>query len=640
LIGERIGGVAAGVWAGLLCALFPCPYLWFGYVDHHVFEPIWLGVYLLAYIRALGNLEGRPERALLLGVAAGVAVTAGLVTTTILPLLVPLHIGLSIGQFTRVWRDAERRRRLATLDTLIWAASLTALAPFVATRIAEPGGINPALTTCWHMMLVACSASLALAWWKGRPASAHRRLLLALAAALAIIMLIAIAGTDLRVSIAFVKYGIEHIFTKDPWMASIRESQRLFDSDFGFIIATYTLLVVAWPVVLAWLLWEGWRRSALLWALALMGLFASCLAILQIKFGLFLLVPYTAGLGYALNRLFVVALRRTAEESPSLAGRVRRAGSLVIAASFLVALLPTLTAIHFRTQSLFDGANASLLDAFRWIRARTPRSSATGEATADYGIAADWSYGHWIVHFADRPVVASPLGLPGPLREGIRDGARAFMLPPSEAREILTRRRIRYLLTPVSIGFNLHLAYWDESTGGLPEGFDQTRTFRASLLHHLLQGGVPLGSSERDVLRHFRLVYESWPERERNPNSHPSVALFEYVPGVEIVGRSRPDTTVTIRAPVKTAEGRVFVYADAVRADTAGVFRALLPYAGGAQTHAEVGLEAPYTITADVATSSLWPSERDVLSGTRYEINLLDTPEKPGRAGGKSPARR
>lgn len=122
-IATRLGGVWAGVTAGLILAWLPS--LWVvcavGYVDHHVFESLCTGLYLWAVVR-----EHPANRH---GVVAGSALAIGLLCATILPLLVGLHALVTLGIASVPFRagspaGAPARQSLGVADASHLAGAL------------------------------------------------------------------------------------------------------------------------------------------------------------------------------------------------------------------------------------------------------------------------------------------------------------------------------------------------------------------------------------------------------------------------------------------------------------------------------------------------------------------------------------
>src|SRR5205807_2482408 len=80
---------------------------------------------------------------------AGASVTAGILCTNALPILIPLHSMLLFFQLIRGWKEKESRSQILSLNLFFFIGLLTTLSPFVITHLAEPNAINPQFDLCW-----------------------------------------------------------------------------------------------------------------------------------------------------------------------------------------------------------------------------------------------------------------------------------------------------------------------------------------------------------------------------------------------------------------------------------------------------------------------------------------------------------
>lgn len=607
LMGKELGSPRAGFWAGLLFCLLPTAYTQVGYIDHHVLEPFWAALYLLFYLRAARLAESDPARASRAAVLSGLALAAGLLCTTILPLLIPVHATVLAAQIVRVWRARGSKDALLAINSTLFLTLTATLLPFVATRIAEPAGLNPALQASWYAAFTLAGACLVGVARGGRTRPA------AAAGVWAAMGVAGLATAGIAPALEFALYGVKHVFTHDPWLASIAESHGLVRIGPEAVLRSFSGLLLLWPVALVVALRRGWKEGGGLWPLAVFAAVLTIPAIAQLKFRLLFDVPYTIVCGL----LWVEALERLGRVEP--ASRLARLGPrnrLAIAALLVLLLLtPSLKALAFTSPFVLPGKFEPLYAPLLWLRHHTPPTSEAGTSPDDYGVVGHWQVGHWVVAFSKRPVVGSPLGLTGPLRDGIRDASGILLRPPDEAVELMERRRARYVILTTEFDTLAELAYWDPAGGGYPQGFDPKSVPPASFTRGLLMDAVPARQDRPDVYRHVRFVYESAAATRLPEHTVEYVAIFERVPGARIQGLAAPGAPVEIFARVRTSGGREFSYLDEVEAGPDGRFSVTVPYAEGPQRYSACGLAGPYELRSDGRTVPVRVSESDVLVG-------------------------
>lgn len=607
LIAQRLNCRTTGYIAGLLLALFMCDYNSLGYIDHHYMEAVWTSVYLLFYLGALTTSDSISSyrRA----VASGVVFTFGLLTTTTLPLMLVLHIG--VAGITACLSPSEQRSRLLQVNSLLAIGLLISLLPFATTHIAEAHEINPALTTCWLAAWVMLAATLA---FRHLFIKDVRRLELA-----AVLLLAGVAFPiiDWHRILEFALYGLSHIHKVDPWLAGIQESQSMLFAGIDFVLSVYTGFILFWPISLCYILWQAWRNSEIgFLTIALLALLASPVAFIQLKFLLFISVPYVL----VTARAFKLLLGRIwiAAEGQSVTYRLIRIAVLVL---IPVLLWPAISKLATPASVVTpDGRFQGLYPTMRWLRAYTPKTSREGTLPTDYGVVTHWGSGHWIVAIAERPVVGSPLGGPEEqLRDSIRIGSLMLLSSPSEALELMQKRRIRYVvISPQPLNRVLQLAYWDAAQAAPLKVYDEQTALNQSLFLALFNDGLPVGSSaDREALRHFRLVHESpegisWPSTDR-----PFAMVYELVKGAYISGSAPAGSEVRLSVQLETPR-RSFIYSDSVQADSKGRFTFLVPYNTGAQKYSEVKASS-YLLRTSTSQSVVHVSSEQVLQGATIE---------------------
>ncbi|MFQ3640935.1 MAG: hypothetical protein SNJ62_13115, partial [Chloracidobacterium sp.] len=421
----------------------------------------------------------------------------------------------------------------------------------------------------------------------------------------------------------FARYGVMHLVAADPWLATIFESQPLLRSSFFDTTNNYTgffwLLPVAWFSVAsrAWL--KPIHAASRLWVLLLFSITTTGLALLQLKFSGLFAVPFAVVVGLALAEL-PNRLARLPQVSPRL--------QLALPLALCIGMLaPT---IHFTLGAPTyivspSGAFVDVEPTLRWLATHTPATSLRGDQPDDYAVLCDWTPGHWVIGVAGRPTVASPLGHTTPLRGGIRDAAAMFVLPPSEAFQLMDARRVRYVLvTPCSPKALARDAAWNPETSTSAPWEDWNERLKGSLYAHLVaKEGVPQGDT---VLTQLRLVYESDFETEYPlfTQYHAAGKVFERVPGAVVTGRTKPGARIEIKTRIRTYFRREFDYRDEVQADEQGYFARRVPYAQQVSPTTTLAANAPYQIVTPDGIFTATATEADVQQGRALQLRRLD----------------
>ncbi|MCS6885427.1 MAG: hypothetical protein RMM17_02020 [Acidobacteriota bacterium] len=599
--GERLAGRPVGYAVGLLLAFFTCDYNSVGYVDHHYMEALWTAAYLLCYLNAIFH-----KRYVLWSMLAGAAFTCGLLCTTTLPLMLVLHF-ISAAMVAFLLKEA--RIQIIRINSLLSLSIVVTLLLFAVTRFFEKHGPNPALTTSWLVTwLVAGACVLFRVALKDRPSLAQVTVL--------IIAIVFFPLVDWKEVLGFAVYGVLHVNRVDPWLASIQESQSMLFVGLDFVVRVYSWLWVFWPVLVGYALWIAWRRSdAGMLSCVILGLLATPAAVLQMKFLLFIAVPYVLVTAVVMKEFFSLVWSKA--ELGNVWFRLFRIALLV---ALPIAFWPMISKLTVKASVVVpDGRFQALYPTIRWINNNTPRTSRYGDATTDYAIAAHWGIGHWMVAIGQRPVIGSPLGGPEVnLRESIRKGSEMLFLPPVEAERLIRHRRARYVLVSLQpLTTTLRLAYWDCFSGRFLvdlSKYDEQQLLNQSLFMALFNDGLPSGTAEdKAALRHFRLVHES-PEGLFYPGTDkPFAMLFEHVEGAVLTGLAAAGSTVSISVEVETPR-RKFVYRDSVQADTSGRFVVTVPYATGQHKYSEVKA-GRYLVRSNNATAMVTVTDDQVRSG-------------------------
>jgi dolichyl-diphosphooligosaccharide--protein glycosyltransferase len=611
-IGVAYGEARIGLWASIILALFPCEYYFVGYIDHHVFETFWLSFYMLFYLKANKFLETDPAKAKRNAIASGLSISAGLLFTNSLPALIPLHCGILFLQLLKVWQDKKLRFTILSLNVFLFIALLTFLAPFVSTKIATP--INPNLGLGWLVSFIIYLFVLGVLWVWQRDSKDLTPLPTKLIFLSLVIFTVSCLGLEWGSLTKFLAFSSTGFFFKaDPVVAMISESRPLWLSSIWVILGTYSGGLLLWPLAVVLMLTITWKQSNSNWIIAICSLATSILAFIQLRFMTLFIVPFALTIGFFLQYIFQ---KLNLENVQQINKSKLVVNQLIFAGIVLFILYPLLSLINLRSGivGFNDERFVSIYPTLTWIEQNTPKTSVEGNKDTDYSIVCPWDLGNWVIFFSKRPAVATPLVHVA--REGLQEGSEIFMLPPEKALDLIQKRRTKYILiAPMPIKDNFNIAQWPNKNPDILD--DQDEALKRSLYYNLLQGGVPNGNK---ALQHFRLVYQSSPEfiyKDR-----PYTLLFEYVPGVKVSGKAKPNSNIKVFGIVKDKLNQTTLYNDVTQTDSEGNFSLVLPYAMGIQKYSAYKLIKPYKLQSDEKTIEVSASETDVLTGKSQEVNF------------------
>jgi hypothetical protein len=80
-------------------------------------------------------------------------------------------------------------------------------------------------------------------------------------------------------------------------------------------------------------------------------------------------------------------------------------------------------------------------------------------------------------------------------------------------------------------------------------------------------------------VRRHRLVYETPPKRFGGSPERPGLKVYEHVAGARLFGRTAPGAAVRSSLTLRTSQDRSFEFVATARADAAGCFEIVFPYA-------------------------------------------------------------
>lgn len=600
-------GVGAGIAAGLCVAWSPAAvaYSRLGRMDHHAMEPLWLVILCATYLWARGGPSrgrgGTRVRAGMLGVvlAMGPAFWPGLAFYS---------AGVAVAFGLEAWTGGTHASRQGALAFLVATTVAAVLA------VSSPWGrglevVYYALSWFQPLVFGALAAGFGLiVWLESRGVEPGRAWTLGGGGLLAsFVVILALAGTN-------VASGLGFLLRTGTVAATLEESRSLVQMGFGYTLRWLTpvgaALPILWTVAAAHMVRRRVSDPLLAGALAI-GVLAVPLTLLQVRFG-----PHAAVASGLLVGWFVSRLRRS------------HAAGLAVAA---------VAAVHgwgVRPATLPDSLVHPYLlggfDALVWLRQTAPETSYFWRPAQrpEYGVAAEWVWGHWITQIGRKPNIANPLSQTPTNLRGIENVARLFLAESEEeAVSIAEALGARYLLLssmPVTVsdlaaqtGRDPSRYVAKDSTGAasfLPPFFE---TFHSRLY---LGGGV--GEEETAPVSRARLVFDS-----RVPidflGPRPAVRIFEVVSGATLRGHC-PAEVVEGRAELQDSH-LIYTVLDVPGPD--GEYALRIPYAS---ERTDAAIPAIVSVRCGGHETRVGVAERDVLEGREVRVD----PGRNGSAGG------
>jgi hypothetical protein len=381
--------------------------------------------------------------------------------------------------------------------------------------------------------------------------------------------------------------GFAWVSRADSFMETVNESWPLVGAraESGVLFLALGFGALALPFAWAFaarLAFRG-RLELLPWLIAAALLVPQ--ALVQRRFADALTAPMAVLLGLGAARLAL--------------GGSRRLVAAALVALALLAQAPSARASWRRIRGVgrewvgtpFDAANGER-KALEWIRARS-------DGADSWSVLAHWDRGHAIEFVARAPSVATNFGSYVGI-ESYRDPSRFFLDElPSRAKQVLERRRVRYVLVPATIlntvgsmcravDPSLAQRYLTTAPNGRPM---VTPQWYATLGGRLLVGGVPVGPSgelvgeETGPIEHLRLVHVS-AERNRailDPITGiplPAAFVWEHVAGAVLEARGTPGQRLDVELDVAFERaGYRLPWRTSAEVGPDGIARLRIPYA-------------------------------------------------------------
>jgi asparagine N-glycosylation enzyme membrane subunit Stt3 len=599
-----------------------------GRLDHHVVEMISFGFALVFFLRSLREDPG--SRFSFWG---GVALALGVYCWTGAILYGAFLAIFAVGQMIldRLSGRTESSTERAALRVVFWSALL--LAPLVFATPGDNRTTFSYLFLSWYQVAILGVAALLVPALSEVIFARHglRGILRASGGGLVAAGLLAAGGWILVRGSG----GIEFLARRDPVIALLVESQPVWKLPPGQLVEYFSYFLYLAPVALFLLARYAVRnsfRDVRMNCLLALSLFTAALGATQARFLNYFAVPYCIMMLWAI-RSGLDALRR---RYPKRLGRW-----LVTSAGAAAAILPVSPILSGSVHSLPGNVSQTpglgyLYPSLEWMRDNTPKTSyyLEPDRKPEYGVLADFTFGHWITAIAERPNYCNPFSLAPWHEEPIFQSARLF-LSEEEAPLVadLERLRLRYVILYDSenavpdyarlAGKKVEDYLWIEPGGkrAVPEA-RFFRTFGVRLA--FADGSEYEARNERiPAFTSFRLVHESPESRNRIVPGLSStiqvarVKIFERVKGAWIEGKTDPGAEVTLEIPVETLAGRHFDYHARGKSDATGIFAFVVPYATGTVGDISSG---PAVVSTPRCQLQVTLTEAAVLKGSRRSV--------------------
>ena len=630
LLGEEILG--RGRWeafaAAMLYAFLPAQQAvsTVGRLDHHVLEMTIFGTTVLFFLRALRDDPG--SRYSFWG---GLALALGTFCWTGSFLYGGFIMAFAVVQMIldRLHGRTESSAGRSALRVLFWGTLL--LVPLV---LVSPGigrlsftyvllsWYQPALLAVATFMLPAISEVI----------FARGRRLAALRVSFGLVAAVLLMGAGAWFLIKG-SGGLEFLTRRDPLWQLIVELTPAWKLPPGQLVEYFSPLLYAAPLVAILLAravirdrFHDVRQNALL----AMLLFTAVLGAQEARFLNYFAAPFSIATLWALRRGLTALTRKMKD-------RTLRVATLSAGAFLFVLPLAGLVKASFHSlPGNLDEGLAHIYPSLEWMRDHTPPTSyyLEPDRKPEYGVLADFTFGHWITTIGRRPNFCNPFGI-GPWHsKAVRESAKMFLMEDeTELLPVLDRNEIRYVLLYNNENAVRDYALLAEkpladylvenpASGRQAPTERYLRTFGVRLA--LMDGSqVVAGEREIPALDGFRLVHES-PEthRRRVPGIEgvlqtSYVKIFERVKGAILEGHAPAGSSVELKVSVTTNTGRHFEYRSKHAAGSDGTFRFAVPYSSepvGDVSASAASLEAP-GCHLEVALT-----EAEVVSGALHPV--------------------
>ena len=567
--------------AALVPAVLPLTvsYSYLGNLDHHAAEMLCVVLFLSVFISNLTVLlENRRTRNVLsLGWRPGLVLGLGLLVEHGLLILEPLILLCLIVLYLR-WRKAS----LWLWGGVIHAVAGLVILPFGLYNTLQGIHFTHSHFCLFHPLILLGAVLFFLTFWLAvlpseRLGLGYRILAISMGTTLVLFL----AAVLLHEVVAGASYLAG---SASGWMATIGETTSFFrltpKQAVGLLSSQVSLLVfllpIFWCLFLCMFLLHRRELKGPHWVLLCSSIIFTAIGLQQIRF-----LPYMAlMLGLVVAFLLEALVRRLSSVFQVL----------VIASVLIIGFVPCFGEIGAKdlmSMTEFEDVYPVL----QWLRQESPPTShyLHPDETAEYGVLAEWSLGHYIKYYSHRPVLADNFSTHA--ADLGRINQFFFATDNDEAYALLDVNKVRYILCRDLPSMYQGMIF-DPSMLEYVSDFDpkvsrivfNPKIYPTVLCRLAWRYGGAFIDRENGIyyppLDRMRLVAESKKKDETMPA--PEVAqikLFEYVPGVRLkVTGLPPDAGVALSAKIITPYGRTFPYVQLLESDKNGHLSATLPY--------------------------------------------------------------
>jgi dolichyl-diphosphooligosaccharide--protein glycosyltransferase len=462
-IARRHFGGASALLSGALLCLLPAHFAYsqLSFIDHHVAVCFASTLLLGATMAFLARRELRVDAA-----DIGLALLpGGILLLWPGALLEVAVVELALLAWLAGAPDAERAASRAGRLAILHTASLALVIPEGMTAAwLQWNSFSPVVISRFQPWLFALLALHALAcrvlWRRRGGQQLWRRLAdsAAIGGALVGASVLALPGLDDGAFDAW-----RWLTRAEAFQSSVLESRPLFltGSTFGTGDAEFFLsrLVYAFPLLVGWLAWDARRREDVAARLLLVSwsIAFAAVSVAQRRF----VHTFSVSFALVIGAVAPLVWRIAAGHRTDVRRRAAAAATCFALLLWLLAPIATEYTFHLRNlaahlahQPLALDAHAMRMraagEAARWLREHSPPTSGflEPEVEPEYGVLADFGYGHLILYVARRPTVIGNFG-DDVGAENLWLVLRFMHSESVEAIRILERLRVRYVLLEV-----------------------------------------------------------------------------------------------------------------------------------------------------------------------------------------------
>ena len=644
LLAEKIlGKRGPALFASLFLMLTPA-HIWYsalGFVDHHASVTLIQVTMFYFFLQAAEALEENKKTSVKLWWlgAAAICLTTGMLVWNGYIFYVAI-----LDLFLLILLLLDGRWPGSQLPTLLWGTHLTAaflLAPFVFATVSAGGGPFAAITLSWFHIGAIGGAGLFGLLYKGYFSSTVRSLSPALRVA-GLALIIALIATPPLILIDTIKEGLGWVFTKDPFMSQVSESQPIFiyngQFDLAATINGITIFIFLAPIMMILAMVEPlkdrWDRRKRLFLLLWVG--ALFLVTLKQRRFAEAFSPAQAILIACFIPIFINSFMEHSFFSRLRAKSVRRISWAIICSLVIVSLWPFLSnKVIEKMTAVAEPPPATrtyteLLEFRKFLFPDKPKENGK-VVTIEYGVVNPWDFGHQIMYITGLPVVSNNFGLHIGI-DSYNDWSFVFLTKEEKAAiSILEKRRIKYVITNDSI-FTAYAAmlaqgenvdnFYKTISSAKSIHFSYQPELIVSVLFRLqkLDGSARLVANQMGysftvpALTRFRLIFDKSIEKKKG-----QLKVFEFVKGARLMITGGAKEHVEVSYNFTTSNGGKKIYKQSLTTNSDGVARSIVPYPSD---RPDLRFSSSYLISGKSGTTRLFVPEKAVQEGGLLSVDI------------------